>query len=126
MRSSRRSRLVSLTESFQATYTSSFKAIGALARQYLRNARSFGSVRTVMTDKKPNGSTVCLGQFDIEDAQARLGEDALSGNQRQIGKMLMIDGVKLMQLHQPKEMLHFEGSDALRGEQIFLRRTRNR
>ena len=76
-------------------------------------------IRLCMAHKKPNGSTVCLGQFDIEDAQACLGEDALSGNQRQIGKMLMIDGVKLMQLHQLKEMLHFEGSDALRGEQYF-------
>src|SRR5437879_1401097 len=74
-------------------------------------------IRLCMAHKKPNGSTMCLGKFDIEDAQACLGEDALSGNQRQIGKMLMIDGVKLMQLHQLKEMLHFEGSDALRGEQ---------
>src|SRR5262249_5415427 len=62
---------------------------------------------------------MCLEQFDIEDTQPCLGEDALSGNQRQIGKMLVIDGVKLMQLHQRKEMLHFEGRDALWGEQYL-------
>src|SRR5262245_1484350 len=72
-----------------------------------------------MAHKKPNGSTVCLEQFDIKDAQACLSEDALSGDQRQIGKMLMIDGVKFMQLHQLKEVLHFEGGDAVRSEQYF-------
>src|SRR5258708_6565936 len=75
-----------------------------------------------MAHKKTNGSTVCFEQFDIEDAQADLGEDALSGNQRQIGKMLMIDGVKFMPLHQLREMLHFERGDALRGEQYFYAR----
>src|ERR1700676_4763236 len=72
-----------------------------------------------MAHKKSNGSTVCLRQFDIEDAQAGLGEDTLSGNQRQIGKMFMINRVKLMPLHQLKEMLHLEGSDARSGEQYF-------
>ena len=49
--------------------------------------------------------------LDVEHAQAVGGEDALDGGQRQVGEMLVVDGVELVLRDQSQQMRELEGGD---------------
>src|ERR1700722_10569632 len=49
--------------------------------------------------------------FDIENLQPVFSEDALNGMKAQIRKMLVVDRVELVLLHQAKQMREFHRDD---------------
>src|SRR5260370_4173292 len=67
-----------------------------------------------MTHKDAQRATVRREFLHVEERQAMCSENLLDGEKRKIGEVFMVDGVKLILLHQSLEMRKFHGDDAVR------------
>ena len=60
------------------------------------------------------------GKFlDVEQHDAMAGEDLFDGQEGEVGKMFVIDGVELVFLDEPQQVREFHGDDAMGFEQRF-------
>src|SRR6266404_5443686 len=67
-----------------------------------------------MTHKDAQRAAVRRQFLHVEKSQAMRGENLLRCVKRKIGEVFMVDGVKLILIHQPMEMRKFHRNDATR------------
>ena len=70
-----------------------------------------------MREIDAQGSAMCWQHFDVDRHQTVGGRDTLHREQREIGKVLVIDRVELVLGDQPLEMRDFDRDNALRAEE---------